>query len=417
MSMNINTSDRESEFSYFPKREYEKRYKRASILMDKYDIDFLLITSKENINYFMGYNFGELEMDDKYFYCFGILPKDMSLKPALIVGEGNEGTASMSWVEDKRFFKYNKKQFMGIQYIDLLTEVIKDKGLEKSNLGLELGPGMNLRYDVFKKISENFKENKFIDASKLIWDVRKIKSNLEIETIREACRITCSGYIEGFKALREGVTEKYIASVMGSKMIEEGADCFGSGIIMLYSGKERGTWCDGLPSDYKLEKGDLVQVDGGFTFKGYKSDIMRMACIGKPSRDQERNYEVAKEASVRSIEAIKEGVSCSQIWKEAEKVWLKYGYEEFIGNRRKSNWCANGHGIGLDIHEPPTISLMEEELLKSGMVIAIEPLNTHNGTWPLKNAEWWYVIEDLVLVKRDGYEILSSMMDNDLWIA
>lgn len=412
-----NKSNKKLNFSYFPREEYEKRYEKVSKLMGKYNIDLLLITSKENINYFMGYDFGELEIDDKYFYCFGILPKDMSLKPTLIIGEGNEGTASISWVEDRRFFTYSKKQFMGMQYIDLLIEIIKEKGLNKSNLGLELGPGMNLRYDIFKEITGRLKRNNFVDASKLIWDVRKIKSNLEIETIREACRITCSGYIEGFKALREGVTEKYIASVMGSKMIEEGADCFGSGIIMLYSGKERETWCDGLPSDYKLKKGDLVQVDGGFTFKGYKSDIMRMACIGKPTKDQEKNYEVAKEASAKSIEVIKEGVGCSQIWKEAEKVWLKYGYEEFVRNRKEKNWCANGHGIGLDIHEPPTISLMEEELLKSGMVITIEAFNTHNGTWPLKDAEWWYVIEDLILVKKNGYEILSNMMSNDLWIV
>lgn len=301
-------------FSYFPKEEYERRYRKASKLMEKYNIDLLLVTSKENISYFMGYDFGELEIDDKYFYCFGILPKDMSLKPTLLVGEGNEGTASMSWVEDKRFFTYSKKQFMGMQYMDLLIEIIKEKGLDKSNLGLELGPGMNLRYDVFKEITEQLKRNNFIDASKLIWDVRKIKSNLEVEAIKEACRITCSGYVEGFKAL-------------------------------------------------------------------------------------------------------KEGISCSQIWKEAEKVWLKYGYEEFVRNRKKSNWCANGHGIGLDIHEPPTISLAEKELLKSGMVVTIEAFNTHNGTWPLKNAEWWYVIENLILVKKNGYEILSDVMGNDLWVA
>jgi Xaa-Pro aminopeptidase len=213
------------------------------------------------------------------------------------------------------------------------------------------------------------------------------------------------------------MSEKYIASLMGARMLREGADCFGSGVIMIYSGRERETWCDGLPTDYRLKKGDLVQVDGGFAFEGYKSDIIRMACIGKPSNEQKKNYEIAKEASIKSINSIREGISCREVWKEAEKVWKKYGYEDFINGRKKANWCANGHGIGLDIHEPPVISLAEKELLKNGMVITIEAFNTHNGIWPLKKAEWWYVIEDLVLVKKDGYELLSDTMSNDLWIA
>lgn len=413
----MKTYEKSSNFAYFPEEEYKNRYKKLSGLMDKYNIDFLIVTSKENISYFTGYNFGELEIDDKYFHCFGVLPGDMSLGPTLVVGEGNEGSASMSWIKDRRFFKYSRKQFMGLQYIDSLSEVIKEKGLDRSNMGLELGSGMSLKYDFFSSISQVFDPANIIDASELIWDLRKIKSTHEIKAIKKSCDITGKGYIKGFEALGEGVTEKHIASIMGSSMIQEGADCFGTGIVMFYSGKDRGTWCDGLPSDYILKKGDLAQVDGGFAYKGYKSDIMRMACIGNPTREQEHNYNIAREASTSSIAAIKEGVSCNELWKVAEKVWLKNGFEDFVRNRKKSNWCSIGHGIGLDIHEPPSISLGENEILKSGMVITIEAFNTHNGSWPLKDALWWYVIEDIILVNKNGYNILSDIMDNGLWIA
>jgi Xaa-Pro aminopeptidase len=186
---------------------------------------------------------------------------------------------------------------------------------------------------------------------------------------------------------------------------------------MIYSGLDRETWCDGLPSDYCFKKGDLIQVDGGCSYKGYKSDIIRMACVGKPDREQEDNFKIALEAFDRSAEAVREGVRCRDVWMQAEKVWSRHGFTDFIKNRRSDNWCTNGHGIGLDIHEPPAISLAEEELLKSGMVITIEAFNTHNGTWPLRDARWWYLIENIVLVKKGGCEILSSSMDNDLWIA
>ena len=341
--------------------------------MEKFDIDLLIVSSKENINYFIGYDTGLFNIDDKYFQCFGLLPKDVSLKPAFLIREGNEGTASASWVEDKRFWKCSKGNYGGASYIDLLLDVLKEKGLDKINIGLELDNGMNLRYDIFKNMSENLRSNNFVDASKIIWEIRKIKSDLEIKMIKKACDITCAGYIEGFKAIKEGVSERHIAAIMGAKMMKEGADCFGSGTIMLYSGKERETWCDALPSDYRLKKGDLLQVDGGCTFKGYKSDIMRMACVGMPSKKQKDNFDIAKEAYLNALEIVKEGARSNQIWKEGEKVWLKYGYSNFIKNRKKSNWCIDGHGIGLDVHEPPNISLVEQEVLKNLCLI----LTTH----------------------------------------
>ena len=142
-----------------------------------------------------------------------------------------------------------------------------------------------------------------------------------------------------------------------------------------------------------------------------------MACLGKPTRGQLDNFKIAMEAFNSSAEIVKAGVMCREIWLQAEKVWSRYGFKDFVRHRRQDNWCTNGHGIGLDIHEPPAISLAEEELLRSGMVVTIEAFNTHNGSWPLKDARWWYLIENMVLVTEDGHEVLSSTMDNDLWVA
>ena len=413
----MKTYNMTSNYSYFHPGEYSSRCLDLSALMDLNNIDQCILTGKENINYFAGYDFGELQIDDKYFNCFLIISRDHNSGPVLLVGEGNEGTASMSWIKDRRFFKYNKRQFMGAQYDGLLKEVIHEKSTKNNILGLEIGPGMKPDYHVYRFLRDNFANMKIKDCSGIIWKLRKIKSPGEIEVIRKSCEITCRGYIEGFKSIHEGVEEKNISSIMGAKMMEEGADCFGSGVVMLYSGKDRGTWCDALPSNYCLRKGDLAQVDGGCSYRGYKSDIMRMASVGKPDRTQSDNFKIALEAFYKSVELVKDGIACKKIWLQAEKIWSKYGLDDFIKNRRKDNWCTNGHGVGLDIHEPPVISLAEDEELRSGMVITIEAFNTHNGTWPLKDAEWWYVIENMILVKENSYEILSSFMDNELWIA
>ncbi len=417
MTSNNDDNQHFQNYSYFPVEEYRHRYEKASELMEKYNIDLLLITCRENINYFIGYDTGLYNIGDKYFHCFGVLPRDARLKPAFLIREGNEGTASSVWVQDKRFWKCSKGEYGGAPYIDMLIEVLKEKGLSNAKIGLELDPGMGLRYGIFKDLSENLKDHSFIDSSLLIWELRKVKSELEVDTIKKACDITCSGYLEGFSAIKEGISEKYIASTIGARMMKEGADTFGSGVIMIYSGSERETWCDALPSDYELKKGDLLQIDGGCTFRGYKSDIMRMAVIGKPSEQQKTNYEIAKEAYQAGLEIVKEGTRCDEVWKEGAKVWSKHGYIDFVNNRKQSNWCIDGHSIGLDIHEPPYISLVEPEVLKSGMVITIEFFNTHNGTWPLRDAKWWYVIVNMIVVRKDGAEVLSNKMKNDLWIA
>jgi Xaa-Pro aminopeptidase len=380
-------------------------------------IDALIVTGRENINYFMGFSTGLYNIDDKYFNCFGILPADMSLKPTFVVREGNEGTASLGWVEDKRFWACTRGEYGGVAHADTILEVLREKGLNRARIGLEYGASMDLKHEIYKDLEHKLSGTLLLDGSPVIWGCRKVKSDREIEIIRKACDITCQAYMKGFEEIKEGVSEIHIAKAISAIMTEEGADLFGPGVIMMYSGRERETWCDALPSDYVLKKGDLLQIDGGCTFGGYKSDIMRMACVGRPTREQADNYEIAREAYHSGLEAVKEGVRCSDVWRAGMKIWLKHGLRDFVENRKKANWCIDGHSIGLDIHEPPNIGLADDGELKENMVITLEFFNTHNGTWPLKDAQWWYVMENIIRVKKDGCEVLSSRMPDDLWIA
>ena len=402
---------------YFPAAEYQERYRRASGFMEEAGLDALIITCRENIKYFMGFNTGLYNIDDKYFNCFGILPADMGLKPTLVIREGNEGTASLSWVEDKRFWPCTRGEYGGVAHTETILEVLREKGLNRARIGLELGTSMGLKHELYKDLEHKLVGALLLDGSPVIWDCRKIKSDMEVEFIRKACDITCGAYMKGFQEIKRGTSEKQIARTIYAAMTREGADLFGPGVIMMYSGRKRETWCDALPSDYVLEEGDLLQVDGGCTFGDYKSDIMRMACVGKPTREQADNYNVARDAYYSGLEKVREGVRCSDVWKEGMKVWLKHGFDDFVKNRKRANWCIDGHSIGLDIHEPPNIGLAVDEELKENMVITLEFFNTHNGTWPLKDARWWYVIENIVRVKKEGCEVLSSRMPDDLWIA
>jgi Xaa-Pro aminopeptidase len=395
--------------SEFSVNEYMLRYEKARDLMEKYHIDALLLTEGVNIRYFAGY-INQSLFDDKYFPALAILPRDSSVESTLVLGEGYG--QDTSWISDVRNFSWEKGFSTGTANpIPVVKKAIDEKGLAESTIGMELGVGMriNLGQVYFDSLKKSLSKCRIVNASDLMFEVRSTKSESEIENIKKACEITCEGYRAGFESIRKGTSEKELASVIGSTMIDKGAD-FGDGTIIVSSGTEKLMWWDSTPSDYRFKRGDLIMVDGGCTYKGYFSDIIRTAIIGEPTKRQKEMYDVALKANKACLEVLKPGVAIGKIWDAAAEVWRQEGLpRDFERKRIRDGEGQTGHALGLDIHEPPAIFAGNKTTLKEGMVLAVEPWNTHNGVWPFREAKAWYCIEDNVVITRDGYELLTPM--------
>jgi len=229
--------------------------------------------------------------------------------------------------------------------------------------------------------------------SKLLDSMRMVKTPEEIEKIRIAEEIACRSFEKVLEYVSVGVRECDIAREFEYIMKKEGAQGPAFETIVI-SGKKT-SLPHGVPSDKKLEKGDLVTMDFGCLYEGYRSDVTRTFCIGKADEKQREIYEIVKEAQQVGLDTIMSGITGRDADAVARKVIEDRGYGEYFRH-------ALGHGVGLAIHELPNLSPRCEILLKPGMIVTCEPgiyIPDFGGVR----------IEDTVVVTENGIENLCRL--------
>jgi Xaa-Pro dipeptidase len=150
----------------------------------------------------------------------------------------------------------------------------------------------------------------------------------------------------------------------------------------------------GVCSDRKIRKGDLVVIDVGAAYKFYRSDMTRTLVAGKPSEKQTKIYNIVKTAQEKAFETLKLNVKAADVDGVARKIIADAGYGEYFVH-------SLGHGVGLEVHEPPTLSPESKEVLAAGNVVTVEPGIYLVGYGGVR-------IEDTVLVQRNGAEKLTN---------
>src|SRR5262245_36746892 len=198
----------------FPISEYEARFSRAQALMAEAGIDALLITTPQNLRYFSGLN--------TVLYLTTLRPITMLLpaargaEPVMVVPEVLEATClATTWVEDIRINAecYGKTPS---EVLEVLGETVRNLGLDSKCIGMEFGGGhyLAIEQQQLGKLHASLPSVEWRDATDLIWELRMVKSPLEIEALRTACEISGMGVEAGFRALRPGMTERELYSVI-----------------------------------------------------------------------------------------------------------------------------------------------------------------------------------------------------------
>ncbi len=400
-------------FGDFPLKEYISRHKKARELMERYNIDALILSEEENLRYFTGYHtvYFAVKLDFQLF----ILTKNENHEGVLLLPIHSANTAGTSCIEDVRHWlgegPSNKNDYRG-DAVSKLVDTLKDLGVNKGNIGMELGHGCRLGMSQiqFEILKNSLSEARLVDCSEILWELRSIKSNLEIEAIRRACEITAKGYHAGLSALKAGVTERYIGNIICSEMIKEGPDnTFASNfpwLIIMQSGRYS-NWCDSIPKDLILNEGDLVLIDGGASYKAYHADMIRMGCIGEPTKEQKKMYDTSVAANDAAMDIVKPGVTCSEVFNTAMDVLRYYGFGSSVDERIQLGYSAGGHGIGLSIHELPIIRAENEDQLKEGMVLSLEFFVVDK--LPFNKTKNFILIEQTLAVTGTGYDLLTTM--------
>jgi Xaa-Pro aminopeptidase len=237
-------------------------------------------------------------------------------------------------------------------------------------------------------VKEFSNENVLEIGKNQIQTLRAVKDNLEIELMRKAGELTSEGMKVAYEAVKPGAKEYEVAAEIEYEMRKRGA-----GTTAFESIVASGA-CSAFPhggcSSREIREGDLVVVDIGATFNYYCSDMTRTLVAGKPSEKQQKIYDVVKTAQVRAFKSIKAGAFVADVDLSARKVIEEAGFGEYFVHRL-------GHGVGLEVHESPSLNSVSKDVLVAGNVVTDEPGIYLPGFGGVR-------IEDTVLVQKDGGE-------------
>ncbi|MEM3579158.1 MAG: Xaa-Pro peptidase family protein [Candidatus Bathyarchaeia archaeon] len=222
----------------------------------------------------------------------------------------------------------------------------------------------------------------------LIWELRKVKDSGEVELMRKAGELTCEGMKAAYETVRPGVREFEVAAEIEYAMRRKGS--WGTAFETIVASGARSAFPHGGCMDKEIREGDLVVVDIGASYRYYCSDMTRTLVAGKPSEKQERLYEIVKTAQQKAVQAVKAKTKAKNIDTIARRIIEEAGYS--------ANFVHGlGHGIGLEVHEPPALSQQSKDRLAEGNVVTVEPGIYIVGFGGIR-------IEDTVLVKEHGSE-------------
>lgn len=251
----------------------------------------------------------------------------------------------------------------------------------------------------FKKYEEKLTGYEFSDTAavtKLINSLRAVKTPEEIEKIKKAQAVTDKTFSYMCDYIKPGMTELAI-----SIELEYRLRCFGGTGIAFDSIVVSGVNSalpHGVPTEKKVEKGDLLTMDFGASYDGYCSDMTRTVAIGEISEEQQRVYDTVLKAQLLALDSIKPGREFKEVDKIARDFIDEAGYKGCFGH-------GLGHSLGLYIHEDPRFDFACSDPIGGGVIMTVEPGIYINGKFGVR-------IEDMVLITKNGCTNLTSSVKN-----
>lgn len=348
----------------------DSRIKSILAKLEKANLDGLIVSSPFNISYLTNFT-----SRDSYL---------------LISKKENIYIADSRYTETAR---KNLNKIFSLKKIDgsvfkIIADACQKLGIKE--VGFE---ERHLAFGEYRKIREELnRQIDLIPTHSLVEESRQIKSLKELEKIKKAIHITIDAlkFIKNF--ILPGKKEIEVAAELEHFIRYNGA-CASAFDIIVASGPNS-SFPHHITSHRKIKNNEPVLVDIGVDYFGYKSDLTRVFFLGRMTPILRKIYNIVLRSQDKAIRNIKPAVNINKIDAAARQYIARKGYGRFF--------CHNlGHGVGLEVHEEPHISLRENSKLKPGMVFTIEPGIYLPDKFGIR-------IEDMVLVTKKGVKLLSG---------
>jgi len=346
-----------------------ERSTRIRSLVGEHDVDALIVSSPTNIRYSTGFT-------------------------------GSNGTAvitasSITLFTDRRYTKWADDE---IAAHDADVQIVIAPGSGRKALIEHLGDAATVGLeasDISWAQAESFRaelgEDRVVATSGLIESLREIKSATEIDAMRRAAEVADHALEQLRGQLRPELTEVAVARLLAQNMYEIAGVVPSFDIIVAAGPNSAKPHHE--PTERPLERGDLLIIDSGATIDGYRSDMTRSFIFGPPTGQQQEMLDVVLHAQLAGVDAVEVGVESSAIDGACREAITNAGLGEYFTH-------GTGHGVGLDIHEAPSVSGSSTATLAPGHVITVEP-----GVYiPDVGGVRW---EDTVVVTNEGADTLT----------
>lgn len=337
---------------------------RIDRLRKKMEISSLVVTNQTNIRYLVGY-----KGDNAILF--------ITEKEAVLI-------------TDFRYKESSRKEVEGAEIIisknDIHEELIGSPSFkDQQEIGFEKE---SILYTIYEKLKKT--EKKLVPTSNLIAELRMIKDAKEVENIKMACKITNRVLREVFANLSPSSSEKELSAEIDFLIKKQGGERQAFDTIVATG--DNAALPHAIPTDRKIEGENILLFDMGSYYNGYASDMTRTFLLKEGEKENEIS-KIVSDAQKMAIEAVQPGVDLKEIDRIARDYIRKKGYSECFGH-------SLGHGVGLSVHELPRIFDKSTYKAAPGMIFSIEPGIYLPGLFGVR-------IEDLVLVTKDGHNVLT----------
>lgn len=354
-----------------------ERLERAQAAMQHLGIDALAVAPGTNLLYLTG-----LGLHTKLRLTLAVIPQQG--QPGIVLPAMEAPRVQAALQTPARLYPWAD----GADPTQALMACVRDLGLRGGTVGVE---GYVMRVFELRALEAALPGAQVADATDLIAGLRMLKDAHELAAMRAAVQVIEAALAHAIAQVRIGITERELAAIWEDAIRAAGS--LPSFDTTVASGPN-GANPHHANSDRPFQAGDLVVLDGGAIVDHYCSDITRTVAVGEPGPEQRRIYELVQQANAAGRAVVQPGVTGEQVDLAARQVIDAGGYGPQFVHR-------TGHGLGLDVHEPPFMVAGAHMPLQPGMTFTVEPGIYVPGRCGVR-------IEDDVLVTETGVESLTS---------
>jgi len=353
---------------------FQGRIQKLHDFLLKQELDAVLITSPKHVYYLTGF------FTDPHERFLGLIIPAKGETSLIVPALDREAAAAASSVQN--IFTHTDIQNPYEVLKQTLPANVKQLGMEKNQMTVD-------RYEAMGAVVQ---ATRYVDVEQPLREMRVIKSADEVDRIKHAIRLVEDSLSETLKKAKPGATEKELVAELEFQMKRLGAE--GPSFASMVLAGEKSALPHGKPGTRQVQEGELLLFDIGVEANGYVSDITRTFAVGEINDQLREIYEIVLAANEAAIAEVRPGATLAHLDKTARDVIAAKGYGEYFMHRL-------GHGLGMEVHEYPSVHGENQDKLRAGMVFTIEPGIYLPGAGGVR-------IEDNVLVTETGVEVLTQ---------